>query len=164
MPWGPGKSQGQDYCRESNFHKDLRSAGILIISQGPCTIPSCPIPLLIGHCAIHFPLLPDPLSTPPCPDLGFEGPWIVSQAPCLSTGFGQRGAPAERKVGEEAVHSSPLHLPCLSGTALPQLQLLASFSFRPRVVTSSCSCRPGMLHYVVPSPCSHACKCSLHKT
>lgn len=46
VPQGPGESQGQDYCRESSFYKDLRSADILNSSKAlplfhPCAPHSC---------------------------------------------------------------------------------------------------------------------------
>lgn len=54
----------------------------------------CPSPLLFGHCDAHSPLLLDPPSIPPLPDLGSEAPWTASEAPWLSAGLGQWGAPA----------------------------------------------------------------------
>lgn len=55
---GPGESQGQDYCRESNFYKDLRSADILNSSQGPSTLPSLchPTPVWALCCLFPFAL------------------------------------------------------------------------------------------------------------
>lgn len=157
MPWGPGMSQGQDYCRDISFHRDLRSADIFNSSQGSPTVPSLLHPTAVWALCCSFSLRLDSLSTPPCPHLGSEGPRTACiQAPWLSVGFGQWEAPAEWEgKGERGcvlVPFTPALPGCgwawlLSAAAIPQLCLLTAFSFRPRVVTTSCSCSPRMLHY-----------------
>ena len=160
---GGGSLRSQDFHRDSNFHKDLRTVDILNTSQGPSTPPSHPIPLLSGHCAVHCLLNWDPQPTPPGPALSSEVPRIVLQALWLSAGFGQQGAPAGwHWVERGAVYVSALHSPaCLGGLdSCPGCSATAPawpvLPFRPGVATPFCHSRshgcPGPTHASVHAP------------